>query len=70
LTIAVELAPGTLGDTALEQVLATSIHEQLLRLDSEFAAYVPPERQRPRITLHPAGDPTYFPIGVKHRYSR
>lgn len=70
LTIAVELAPGTKGDAALEDAIARSILAQLLRLDPEFAAYVPKERQRPRITLHPAGDPEYFPVGVKHRYSR
>jgi phenylacetate-CoA ligase len=70
LTIAVELAPGALGDPALENRIAQAILAQLLRLDPEFAAYVPAERQHPRITLHAAGDPEYFPIGVKHRYSR
>ena len=69
LTVAVELAPET-SDSTLEDRIARSILAQLLRLDPEFAAYVPPERQRPRITLHAAGDPTYFPVGVKHRYSR
>jgi phenylacetate-CoA ligase len=42
----------------------------LLRLNSEFAHYVPADRQRPRVELAPLGDPTYFPIGVKHRYTR
>jgi phenylacetate-CoA ligase len=70
LQIAVELAPGAVDDPALESAIASSIHAQLLRLNSEFAAYVPPERQRPRITLHPTGDPAWFPVGVKHRYSR
>jgi phenylacetate-CoA ligase len=70
LSIAVELAAGVTGNAALEDAIAESILAQLLRLDPEFATYVPKERQRPRITLHPAGDPAYFPIGVKHRYSR
>ena len=70
LAIAVELAPGTAGDPALADACARAIHAELLRLDPEFAAYVPPERQRPRISLHEAGDPAYFPAGVKHRYSR
>lgn len=70
LTIAVELAPGVAGDEALADAVADSVLAQLLRLDPEFAAYVPRERQRPRITLHAAGDPAYFPAGVKHRYSR
>jgi phenylacetate-CoA ligase len=70
LTIAVELAPGVSGDSALEDRIAKAILKSLLKLDPEFAAYVPPERQRPRITLHDAGNPEYFPVGVKHRYSR
>ena len=70
LTIAVELAPGAAGDAALADAIARSILTHLLRLDPEFAAYVPVERQRPRVTLHAAGDPAYFPVGVKHRYSR
>ena len=70
LAIAVELAPDAAGDPALAEALSRAILAQLLRLDPEFAAYVPAERQRPHVTLHPAGDPTYFPVGVKHRYSR
>jgi phenylacetate-CoA ligase len=31
---------------------------------------VPPEYQTPQVTLLPAGDPDYFPVGVKHRYTR
>ena len=72
LWIAVELSPrgaqadpGPLGDA-----VAASIQAVLLRLNSEFAHYVPAARQRPRITLWPAGHPEYFPVGVKHRYSR
>ena len=34
------------------------------------AVYTPPERRTPRIRLLPLGDPEYFPIGVKHRYTR
>ena len=70
LTIAVELAAGAAGDPSLSGAIATSILAHLLRLDPEFAAYVPKERQLPRVTLHATGDPEYFPVGVKHRYSR
>ncbi|MFG1611277.1 hypothetical protein [Nonomuraea wenchangensis] len=42
----------------------------LLRLNSEFAAYVPPHRRRPDIQLRETGDPDYFPPGAKHRYTR
>ena len=67
LRITVELAPGRNGDASL---LAAAIRDQLLRLNSEFAHYVPAERQRPEVVLRPAGDPEYFPAGVKHRYTR
>jgi phenylacetate-coenzyme A ligase PaaK-like adenylate-forming protein len=72
LSVAVELSPrgleaspGSLADAIADAVLAT-----LLRLNSEYANYVPAERQRPAITLWPPGHPEYFPVGVKHRYSR
>jgi phenylacetate-CoA ligase len=72
LWIAVELS--ALGAAAasepLADAVAASILAVLLRLNSEFANYVPAARQRPRITLWPTGHPDYFPVGVKHRYSR
>ncbi len=70
LAVAVELAPGVVGDAEKQRAIGESIQAQLRRLNSEFANYVPPERQLPRITLLPAGDPAYFPVGVKHRYTR
>jgi phenylacetate-CoA ligase len=72
LWIAVELSPagahappGPLGDAIAEAILAS-----LRSRSSEFAHYVPAARQWPRITLWPTGHPEYFPVGVKHRYSR
>ncbi len=70
LSVTVELAPGEAGDAARERVLAESIRAQLQRLNSEFAHYVPAGYQLPMVTLRPAGDPGYFPVGVKHRYTR
>jgi phenylacetate-coenzyme A ligase PaaK-like adenylate-forming protein len=70
LSVMVELAPGETGDAARERVLAESIRGQLQRLNSEFAHYVPAGCQLPAVTLRPAGDPEYFPVGVKHRYTR
>jgi phenylacetate-CoA ligase len=67
LRVTVELAPNRTGDPT---VLAASIRDQLLRLNSEFAHYVPAEHQLPQVVLRPAGDPEYFPPGVKHRYTR
>ncbi|WP_370948899.1 phenylacetate--CoA ligase family protein [Amycolatopsis sp. cg5] len=67
LRVTVELAPGRTGDPA---VLAESIRTHVARLNSEFAHYVPVERQLPEVVLKDAGDPEYFPVGVKHRYTR
>lgn len=67
LRITVETAPGATADAA---AVAESIRAQLLRLNSEFAHYVPAERQLPDVVLKSAGDPEYFPVGVKHRYTR
>ena len=70
LTIAVELAPGVAAEPGLGERVAAAILAVLLRLNSEFANYVPAERRLPVVTLWPAGDAEYFPVGVKHRYAR
>lgn len=70
LSVVVELAPGVEGSDHKRQAIANSIHSQLLRLNSEFANYVPPKYQMPQVALAPTGDPEYFPLGVKHRYTR
>lgn len=70
LSVVVELAPGVNDSEEKRHAIATSIHSQLLRLNSEFANYVPPEYQMPQVMLAAMGDPEYFPIGVKHRYTR
>jgi phenylacetate-CoA ligase len=70
LSVVVELAPGVEGSEDKKRAIASSILSQLQRLNSEFANYVPPEYQMPQVELAPMGDPEYFPIGVKHRYTR
>ncbi|WP_414574860.1 phenylacetate--CoA ligase family protein [Anabaena sp. CCY 9402-a] len=70
LSVVVELATDVEGSEDKRQTIATSILTQLLRLNGEFANYVPKEYQTPQITLAPMGDREYFPIGVKHRYTR
>ncbi|MBV9864409.1 MAG: phenylacetate--CoA ligase family protein [Abitibacteriaceae bacterium] len=70
LTVAVELAPNTTADTTKREAIATSIQTHLRRLNSEFANYVPEEYQVPQVELAPTGDAAYFPVGVKHRYTR
>ncbi|GAA3104838.1 phenylacetate--CoA ligase family protein [Streptosporangium carneum] len=70
LTVTVELAPGVRGSEEAARSVGESILTQLLRLNSEFAAYVPAARRLPLIRLREAGDPEYFPPGAKHRYTR
>ncbi|NET59465.1 MAG: phenylacetate--CoA ligase family protein [Symploca sp. SIO2E6] len=70
LSVVVELAPTVAGDQPKREAIASSILSQLLRLNSEFANYVPAEYQLPQVELAPTGDPEYFPLGVKHRYTR
>ena len=70
LAIAVELAPVVAGSEEKRTAIASAIHHHMRRLNSEFANYVPDAYQTPHITLHPTGDPDYFPVGVKHRYTR
>lgn len=74
LSVVVELTPGMEAhlskQEAMQATIADSILKHLLRLNSEFAHHVPGEYQRPQVRLLPHGDPDYFPIGVKHRYTR
>jgi phenylacetate-CoA ligase len=70
LDVAVELLPGHEPSEALEEDVADSIQRELERLNSEFKNYTPAERRRPRVRLLRHADPEYFPVGVKHRYTR
>ncbi|ELS00435.1 coenzyme F390 synthetase [Xenococcus sp. PCC 7305] len=70
LAIAVELAIAVNSTQELQDAIANSIHAQLIRLNSEYANYVPSQRQLPDISLYNFGDPNYFPVGVKHRYTK
>jgi phenylacetate-CoA ligase len=70
LSIVVELLPGVQDEAAKHEVITDAVLQQLRRLNSEFSNYVPVEYQRPQITLKPAGDPEWFPAGIKHRYTR
>ena len=70
LHVIVEASPGIEPAANLAAAIGASIRSQLLRLNSEFANYVPAVYQAPRITLRPSGDPENFPAGVKHRYTK
>lgn len=70
LHVTVELAPGVAADDEKRAAVAASIERELVRLNSEFANYVPAALRRPDVDLRPLGDAEYFPVGVKHRYTR
>ncbi|GAA3665975.1 phenylacetate--CoA ligase family protein [Nonomuraea antimicrobica] len=70
LVVTVELMPGEKPSEEVAQAAGESILGQLLRLNSEFAAYVPPGQRMPFVRLREAGDLEYFPPGAKHRYTR
>jgi phenylacetate-CoA ligase len=70
LHVVVELSPGVEATAEMARVIGTSIRNQLLRLNSEFANYVPLAQQAVQVILRSSGDPEYFPAGVKHRYTR
>jgi len=70
LSIVVELAPDHTPPADWQRRLGTAVRAELRRLNSEFANYVPADYQMPLVQVRPAGDPEYFPPGVKHRYSR
>ena len=68
--VVVELARGIESRESLADRVGASIVQGLLRLNSEYGAYVPPSRREPSIELRPAGDPDCFPPGIKHRWTR
>jgi phenylacetate-CoA ligase len=70
LAVVVELTPGAEASEERRSAMTDAILQQLLRLNSEFAHYVPTEYRTPQVTLVANGDPTWFPPGVKHRYTR
>ena len=70
LSVVVELAPGADATPDRAATVADAVRAALLRVNSEYANYVPAERQTPRVVLRPTDDPEFFPVGVKHRYTR
>jgi phenylacetate-CoA ligase len=70
LKLTVELLRDVAAPPGLDQEIARSVRRELIRLNSEFGAYVPEARRSPRVELRAFADPEYFPVGVKHRYTR
>ncbi|PRW60995.1 phenylacetate-- ligase [Chlorella sorokiniana] len=69
LALRVELAPGVQPSTQLEQQVAAVVLRELRRLNSEYRSYVPEDKQMPIVRLHPYGDPGWFPVGLKHKWT-
>ena len=70
LNIVVELAPKAVASYAKEQRIAEVIRDRLRLVNSEFANYVPEQYQTPQVDLLKNGHPDYFPLGIKHQYTR
>jgi phenylacetate-CoA ligase len=70
LSLCVELLPAQAPSDTLAADVAASVRRELERLNSEFNNYVPADRRSPQVRLLPHADPNYFPLGVKHRYTR
>lgn len=68
--VAIELSEGRAAEESHVDLAERAILEVLLSRNSEYANYVSPADRRPAVTLWPKGHPEYFPVGVKHRYSR
>jgi phenylacetate-CoA ligase len=69
-TVALELADKEATDPTRIDLAEREILDTLLTRNSEYANYVSKDDQRPVVTLWSKGHPDYFPVGVKHRYSR
>jgi phenylacetate-CoA ligase len=70
LQVTVELAAEVPPPPTLAPALAHSVRRELERVNSEFHHYVPAQQRVPQISLLPQGNPEYFPVGLKHRYTR
>ncbi|KAJ3342497.1 hypothetical protein HDU93_002256 [Gonapodya sp. JEL0774] len=69
LKIIVELPPSRNPTPEFASIISTSVLENLVRINSEFAHYVPRDKQTILVELRPFGDKEWFPVGVKHKYT-
>jgi hypothetical protein len=70
LPVIVELGPGESDSAQRRCAVAVAVWTELIRLNSEFAHYALAAAQTQVVRPRPAGDPEYFPPGVKHRPAR
>jgi phenylacetate-CoA ligase len=70
LHLVVELPRGGSASPGLSADIAGHVQRQIERLNSEFSSYVPEALRTVLVELRAFGDAEYFPVGVKHRYTR
>lgn len=70
LEVVVELARGVEGSDTLRSDVCRSLRTHIEAQNSEYRSYVPDAKRTPSVRLLAQGDPEYFPVGVKHRYTR
>jgi phenylacetate-CoA ligase len=70
LQVTVELVGNQQANAELANSVQRCIGDHLARVNSEYANYVPKDRQVVSVVLLPLGEANYFPVGVKHRYTR
>lgn len=68
--LAASMTPAQMASSFSESVMGVWIQQHLLECNSEFAHYVPPVKQPPRVRYLAKSDLVYFPVGVKHRTTR
>lgn len=66
----VELAPGAPPSPGLADRVSEAMGTRLTEINSEYGQYGSPGRRTPRVEPRTYQDPEWFPVGVKHRYTR
>lgn len=69
-TVTVNLGVNLGANLQIRGALEDTITQELLHQNSEYANYVPSDAQRVHVLLYDFGDPDWFPVGVKHKYTR
>ncbi|MFJ7593389.1 phenylacetate--CoA ligase family protein [Streptomyces sp. NPDC097617] len=70
LRVVAEIAPNHHAEQIRTESTPHSILNALREQNSEYMNYVPTELQLPLVETRSHGDPEYFPVGMKHRYTR
>jgi phenylacetate-CoA ligase len=68
--LAESMKPEQMVSCCSDALMASRIQQHVVQVNSEFAHYVPRDKQLPSVRYLSKGDPVYFPVGVKHRTTR